>query len=59
VNGDSQIDQADLTIALDNLGRMGDASYGDGDLTGDGNVDLNDLAQLLNEFGGHCRGHCR
>ncbi len=54
INGDNQVDLADLAILLSNYGMTGGATWADGDLSGDGNVDLVDLAVLLAAYGQPC-----
>jgi len=44
----------DLAILLPNYGTTGGANYEDGDLDGDGDVDLSDLASLLAVYGTIC-----
>lgn len=52
LNGDGQVDLADLSILLTHFGSSGGPA--DGDLNGDGNVDLADLSILLVDFGSTC-----
>ncbi len=54
INGDRQIDLADLSILLSNFGTTSGATPGMGDLNGDGDVDLGDLSGLLSVFGQSC-----
>ena len=54
LDGDSDIDLADLAQLLANYGTTSGASYEDGDLDGDGDVDLSDLAGLLAVYGTSC-----
>jgi hypothetical protein len=54
LDGDLDVDIADLTQLLSNFGVAAGASLDDGDLDGDGDVDLNDLTNLLSAFGAHC-----
>jgi hypothetical protein len=48
------VDLEDLAILLSNYGVTGDATYTDGDLDGEGDVDLTDLARLLSAYGTNC-----
>ena len=54
LDGDLDIDIADLAILLGNYGMTSGAAYEDGDLDGDGDVDLQDLASLLSIYGTPC-----
>jgi probable HAF family extracellular repeat protein len=54
LNGDGQVDIADLGQMLPNYGITGGATYEDGDLNGDGNVDISDLGALLAAYGSSC-----
>jgi hypothetical protein len=54
LDGDNDVDLADLARLLGNYGTTGGASYEDGDLDGDGDVDLTDLAALLGVYGTTC-----
>jgi hypothetical protein len=54
VDGDLDVDIADLTELLSNFGTIAGATLSDGDLDGDGDVDLNDLTNLLSAFGVPC-----
>lgn len=54
LNGDRQVDLADLTTLLAHFGIQSGATLADGDVTGDGAVDLADLTSLLSEFGTFC-----
>lgn len=54
LDGDYDIDLADLSQLLSNYGMVEGASYEDGDLDGDGDVDLSDLATLLAVYGTTC-----
>jgi probable HAF family extracellular repeat protein len=51
LDGDHDVDLADLAQLLANYGMTGGAQYTDGDLDGDGDVDLSDLAALLAVYG--------
>ncbi len=54
LDGDSDIDLADLAQLLAHYGMTSGATYWDGDLDGDGDVDLSDLAALLAVYGTTC-----
>ena len=54
LDGDYDVDLADLSQLLSNYGTAQGASYEDGDLDGDGDVDLSDLAALLAVYGTIC-----
>jgi len=54
LDGDGDVDLADLAILLSHYGTTGGASYEDGDLDGDGDIDLTDLAMLLAVYGTTC-----
>ena len=54
LDGDRDIDLADLAQLLSNYGTASGAVYEDGDLDGDGDVDLSDLAALLAHYGETC-----
>jgi hypothetical protein len=54
LDGDFDIDLADLAQLLANYGTMTGARYVDGDLDLDGDVDLPDLAALLAVYGTSC-----
>jgi hypothetical protein len=54
LDGDNDIDLADLAQLLGNYGMTSGAAYEDGDLDGDGDVDLADLAGLLGVYGTTC-----
>jgi hypothetical protein len=54
LDGDNDVDLADLAQLLGNYGMTSGASYEDGDLDGDGDVDLADLAGLLGVYGTTC-----
>jgi hypothetical protein len=54
LDGDNDIDLADLAQLLGNYGTTSGAVYEDGDLDGDGDVDLADLAGLLGVYGTTC-----
>ena len=51
LDGDGDVDLADLAQLLANYGMTEGATYEDGDLDGDGDVDLSDLAELLAHYG--------
>ena len=51
LDGDGDVDLADLAQLLGNYGMSEGASYEDGDIDGDGDVDLADLAALLGNYG--------
>ena len=54
LDGDNDVDLADLAQLLANYGTTSGATYEDGDLDGDGDVDLADLAALLSVYGTVC-----
>ncbi|MFQ5806503.1 MAG: hypothetical protein ACE5I3_08640 [Phycisphaerae bacterium] len=54
LDGDGDVDLADLAQLLANYGMTEGATYEDGDLDGDGDVDLTDLAALLSVYGAAC-----
>ncbi len=54
LDGDNDVDLADLAQLLGNYGMTSGAAYEDGDLDGDGDVDLADLAALLAVYGTTC-----
>ncbi|MBU0617429.1 MAG: hypothetical protein KKI02_06915 [Planctomycetes bacterium] len=54
LDGDGDVDLADLAQLLANYGTTEGAVYEDGDLDGDGDVDLSDLAALLAVYGTTC-----
>jgi probable HAF family extracellular repeat protein len=54
LDGDRDVDLADLSILLANYGMTGGAGYEDGDLDDDGDVDLTDLSALLAVYGATC-----
>lgn len=54
LNGDGQVDIADLAQLLSNFGMAAGATPEDGDSDGDGDVDIADLAFLLSNFGVNC-----
>jgi hypothetical protein len=54
LDGDDDVDLADLAILLAHYGTTSGAGYADGDLDGDGDVDVADLAQLLAVYGTTC-----
>ena len=51
LDGDGDVDLADLAQLLANYASPSGATYADGDLDGDGDVDLSDLAALLANYG--------
>jgi hypothetical protein len=54
LDGDGDIDLADLAQLLANYGGVGDVAYADGDIDQDADVDLSDLAGLLAVYGSSC-----
>ncbi len=54
LDGDGQIDLADLSTLLENFGVTSGATAEQGDIDGDGDVDLADLSALLTGFGQPC-----
>ena len=54
LDGDNDIDLADLAQLLGNYGTPSGAVYEDGDLDADGDVDLADLAGMLAAYGTSC-----
>lgn len=54
LDGDLDVDLADLATLLSNFGTLNGASRSDGDLDADHDVDLSDLATLLARFGTTC-----
>jgi len=54
LDGDLDVDLADLSVLLSNYGTLSGAEYEDGDLDGDGDVDLADLSALLALYGSGC-----
>ena len=54
LDGDGDVDLADLAQLLAHYGMTSGAEYEDGDLDGDGDVDLADLAALLANYGTTC-----
>jgi hypothetical protein len=56
LDGDNDIDLADLAQLLGHYGTTSGATYEDGDIDGDGDVDLSDLASLLGVYGDTCEG---
>ena len=54
VDGDNDVDLADLSVLLANFGTPSAATLADGDLDGDGDVDLADLSVMLSNFGAAC-----
>jgi len=55
LNGDNQINLADLGALLGHYGMTDGATYADGDLDGNGAVDLADLGELLSRYGTSCQ----
>ena len=54
LDGDLDIDLADLTILISHYGMTSGASGTDGDMDCDGDVDLADLGALLSRYGASC-----
>ena len=54
LDGDGDVDLADLSQLLAHYGTTSGAEYEDGDLDGDGDVDLSDLSALLAVYGTTC-----
>ena len=54
LDGDLDVDLADLSAMLANYGTTSGAEYEDGDMDGDGDVDLSDLSALLAVYGTTC-----
>lgn len=54
LDGDCDVDIADLAQLLSNYGTTNGADYGDGDVDHDGDVQLPDLAELLAHYGDAC-----
>jgi hypothetical protein len=54
LDGDGDVDLADLAQLLGSYGMTNGATYEDGDLDGDGDVDLADLAEMLGHYGTVC-----
>jgi hypothetical protein len=54
LDGDGDIDLADLSQLLGHYGMTGGADYEDGDMDADGDVDLADLSALLAVYGTTC-----
>ncbi len=54
LDGDGDVDLADLAQLLGNYGTTSGAAYEDGDIDEDGDVDLTDLAALLAVYGTTC-----
>jgi len=54
LDGDGDVDLADLSVLLAHYGMTDGAQYADGDLDGDGDVDLSDLSALLSVYGTTC-----
>jgi subtilisin family serine protease len=54
LDGDLDIDLADLAQQLAHYGATGGVTYPDGDIDSDGDIDLSDLAALLGVYGTTC-----
>ena len=54
LDGDCDVDLADLAQLLASYGNTGGVGYNHGDLDCDGDVDLADLAELLSHYGDIC-----
>ena len=54
VNGNRDVDLADLSTVLAHFGAPSGQALATGDLDGDGDVDLTDLSILLANFGSSC-----
>ncbi len=54
LNGDRDVNLADLAQLLSSYGETSGMTYEDGDIDGDGDVDLADLAELLAVYGTTC-----
>ncbi|MBU0616969.1 MAG: hypothetical protein KKI02_04575, partial [Planctomycetes bacterium] len=54
LDGDLDVDLADLATLIGNYGMTSGASGTDGDMDCDGNVDLSDLGALLARYGASC-----
>ena len=54
LDGDNDVDLADLSQLLGHYGTTSGATYADGDLDGDGDVDIQDLSALLGVYGTNC-----
>ncbi len=54
LDGDADVDLADLSALLTHFGTAAGATAEDGDLDGDGDVDLADLSELLSAYGSSC-----
>ena len=54
LDGDGDVDLADLSQLLAHYGMTSGAEYEDGDMDGDGDVDLSDLSALLAVYGTTC-----
>ena len=54
LDGDADVDLADLAQLLSGYGITSGATWEQGDLSGDGDVDLSDLAALLGVYGTVC-----
>ncbi|MEP0845410.1 MAG: right-handed parallel beta-helix repeat-containing protein [Phycisphaerae bacterium] len=54
LDGDGDVDLADLSALLTNFGTAAGAAPEDGDIDGDGDVDLADLSELLTSYGASC-----
>ena len=54
IDGDGDVDIADLAQLLGSYNETSGMTYNDGDLDGDGDVDIVDLAELLGAYGDTC-----
>lgn len=54
LDGDCDVDLADLTVLLAHFGQTSGVGAEDGDIDGDGDVDLADLTLMLSVFGTSC-----